>query len=59
MLAGASLSIYLTHWQVYPHLEMDHPFLATALSLLVGIGYAWLTRPLSRLLSRLSRPGSP
>jgi hypothetical protein len=57
VLAGASLSIYLTHWQVYPHLEWDHPFLATVLSLVVGVGYAWLTRPLSRLLGRLTRTG--
>lgn len=55
VLAGASLSIYLTHWQVYPHLEWDHPFLATVLSLAVGVAYAWLTRPLSRLVGRLTR----
>ena len=29
VLAGASLFVYLTHWQVYPHLEDDHPLLAT------------------------------
>jgi acyl-CoA synthetase (AMP-forming)/AMP-acid ligase II len=39
-LAGASLWIYLLHWQVYPHLEHDHPALATVLSLLVGV-LAW------------------
>ncbi len=35
-LAGSSLFVYLTHWQVYPHLEVDHPLLATLGSLLVG-----------------------
>lgn len=39
-LAGASLWIYLTHWQVYPHLEVDHPAWATAASLVVGV-LAW------------------
>lgn len=62
-LAAASLWIYLTHWQVYPHLEVDHPLLATLASLLVGVlvhrlvsRAATLTRPLLRgdsaLLSR-------
>ena len=37
VLASASLWIYLTHWQVYPHLEVDHPLLATLASLLVGV----------------------
>ena len=35
LLAGGSLFVYLTHWQVYPHLEDDHPLLAT-LSLVRG-----------------------
>ena len=39
-LAASSLFVYLTHWQVYPHLEMDHPLAATLLSLAVGAG-AW------------------
>ncbi len=39
-VAGASLWIYLTHWQVYPHLEVDHSFWATAASLVVGV-LAW------------------
>ena len=39
-LAASSLFVYLTHWQVYPHLEMDHPLAATLLSLAVGVG-AW------------------
>jgi len=39
MLATASLSIYLTHWQIYPHLEYELPLAATVLSLLVGLAY--------------------
>ncbi|MCM0676180.1 AMP-binding protein [Micromonospora phytophila] len=41
VLAASSLYIYLTHWQVYPHLR-DLPLVALALSLAVGIGYAAL-----------------
>ena len=48
-LASASLWIYLTHWQVYPHLEVDHPFLATLASLLVGVLAHRLVVRLSRL----------
>ncbi len=36
-LAGASLYIYLCHWQVYPHLEDDYPLAAVALSLAAGL----------------------
>ena len=36
-LAASSLFVYLTHWQVYPHLEMDHPMLATLASVAVGV----------------------
>ncbi len=35
-VAGSSLFVYLTHWQVYPHLEVDHPVLATLASFAVG-----------------------
>jgi hypothetical protein len=49
-LAGASLFVYLTHWQVYPHLEVDHPLLATLASFAVGIGYWWVCRPALRRL---------
>jgi hypothetical protein len=48
VLAGASLFVYLTHWQVYPHLEMDHPMLALLSSLAVGVAYWWATRPALR-----------
>ena len=38
VVAGASLWVYLTHWQVYPGLEAaGHPFLAIAASLAVGV----------------------
>ena len=50
VLASASLFVYLTHWQVYPWLEMDHPLLATLSSLAVGIAYWWLMRPALRRL---------
>jgi hypothetical protein len=38
-LAAASLAIYLTHWQIYPHLEDRFPLAATASSLAVGLFY--------------------
>jgi acyl-CoA synthetase (AMP-forming)/AMP-acid ligase II len=45
-LASASLFIYLTHWQVYPHLEDQHPTLGLLASLVVGYaawcGWEWL-----------------
>ena len=55
VLAAASLFVYLTHWLVYPHLEMDHPLLATLASFAVGIGYWWLSRPALRRLGRALR----
>jgi acyl-CoA synthetase (AMP-forming)/AMP-acid ligase II len=48
VVASASLFIYLTHWQVYPHLEDDFPLLATIASVLVGIAYYRVIRPLLR-----------
>ncbi|NUS49933.1 MAG: AMP-dependent synthetase, partial [Nocardioidaceae bacterium] len=41
VVAAASLWVYLTHWQVYPYLEDDHPLLATLSSFAVGIGCWW------------------
>jgi hypothetical protein len=59
VVASSSLYIYLTHWQVYPYLEVDHPFLAVVCSLAVGIGYWRLWRPVARELGRLLRgPGA-
>nr|MDQ3344632.1 AMP-dependent synthetase [Actinomycetota bacterium] len=37
VLASASLFIYLTHWQVYPHLEFVWPLGALLASLTVGV----------------------
>ncbi|WP_411720250.1 AMP-binding protein [Mycetocola sp.] len=39
-LAGASMFIYLTHWQVYPPFEQSAPWAGTLLSLAVGV-IAW------------------
>ena len=57
-LAAASLYIYLTHWQVYPHLENSYPLLAVLVSLAVGIGY-WLliTRATGYVLTRVRPVG--
>ncbi len=56
VLASASLYIYLVHWQVYPWLEDDLPWLATVLSLLAGV-VLWqvverVTPPVVRLAKR-------
>jgi len=58
VLASSSLYIYLTHWQVYPHLENRYPLLAVMASLAVGIAY-WLlvTRATGYSLARI-RPGA-
>ncbi|MEV0221739.1 AMP-binding protein [Streptomyces sp. NPDC050704] len=40
VLAGGSLYIYLTHFQVYPHFRDDFPLLALFASLAVGLAYA-------------------
>ena len=53
VLAGASLFIYLTHWQVYPPLEdAGHQWLALAASLAVGIAYGRVVRPLHKAVGR-------
>jgi len=52
VLAAASLYIYLTHWQVYPHLEMKVPLLAMLSSLAVGIGYRHLSEMLRAQVRR-------
>ncbi len=52
-LAGASLFIYLTHWQIYPPLEdRGHQWLALAASIAVGIVYGRLVRPLHQAVGR-------
>jgi acyl carrier protein len=53
VLAGASLFIYLTHWQVYPPLEdAGHQWLALVASLTVGIAYARVVRPVHQAVGR-------
>ena len=43
-VAGASLYVYLVHWQVFPHLEASSPLLALAASLAAGLAYQRLWR---------------
>jgi len=57
VVASGSLYIYLTHWQVYPYLEMDHPLLAVLSSLAVGLTYWRVTRRGIRGLGSVLRPG--
>jgi hypothetical protein len=54
-LAAASLAIYLTHWQVYPHLEDRYPLLATLSSLVVGLTYHRLCGLAGRVVTSLRR----
>lgn len=65
VLASASLYIYLTHFQVYLPLRDDHPWLALALSILVGVLYWQAVTVVLRLRRRLrfrlpgtAQPGS-
>ncbi len=55
ILAAASLSIYLTHWQIYPHLEMEYPVLATLSSLAVGLAYHRVSAPFVDAIERAVR----
>ncbi|MCW2830240.1 MAG: AMP-dependent synthetase [Aeromicrobium sp.] len=41
-LAAASLYIYLTQWQIYPHLEDRIPVLAVLTSIAGGLAYRWV-----------------
>jgi acyl-CoA synthetase (AMP-forming)/AMP-acid ligase II len=56
VVASSSLFVYLTHWQVYPHLEDHVPVLATLLSFAAGIAYWWVSRPALAALGRAVRP---
>lgn len=49
LLAGASLYIYLVHWQVFPHLDQISSLLATVASLAAGIAFTALVRVTRRL----------
>ncbi|MFI0989055.1 AMP-binding protein [Streptomyces exfoliatus] len=51
LLAGSSLAIYLTHWQVFPLFDGVSEPLALVVSLLFGIGYA---SGVNRLVQRVS-----
>ncbi|MGP3982331.1 AMP-binding protein [Streptomyces sp. KR80] len=55
VLAGSSLYIYLTHWQVFPYLKDHSPLLALVVSLLFGAAYAAVARLLMRRLPSLLR----
>lgn len=68
VLAASSLFVYLTHWQVYPYLEVDHPFWATVASFAVGAlvwrGYGILSATAAtgwrrRAWSATTEAGSP
>ena len=50
VLAGASLYIYLTHWQVFPHLDQVSAVLALLASLVTGIAVGELIRRAPRRL---------
>lgn len=51
-LAGGSLYIYLTHWQVYPRLVDVHPVLAVVASLSAGVALWWCAGLVSGLGAR-------
>ncbi|HXH80540.1 AMP-binding protein [Nocardioides sp.] len=61
LLAGASLWIYLTHWQVYPGLEAaGHPVAAVLASLAVGLvahrAHGWILTRFRRRTVSTSAP---
>ncbi len=54
-LAGASLYVYLVHWQVYPWLEDELPWLATLLSLVAGVAAWQVAERVTPVVVRLGR----
>lgn len=56
VLAGSSMLVYLTHWQVYPPFEQSSPLLGLVLSFVVGFAawkiYGAATHALSRVRLR-------
>lgn len=62
VLAASSLWVYLTQWQVYPHLEDRYPLAALLASLAVGIVVwqvaGWLGRAMTRAGEHLTAYGS-
>ncbi|MGW0312442.1 AMP-binding protein [Streptomyces flavidovirens] len=59
VLAGSSLYIYVTHWQVFPRLEDQFALVATLASLVVGIAYAALATRVMRWRPSLRGRRSP
>lgn len=61
-VAASSLFVYLTQWQVYPYLEVNHPLLATLATFAVGIAvwraYAVLADQARRMGRRGRLPGT-
>jgi hypothetical protein len=54
VLAGSSLYVYVTHWQVLPHLT-DHPRLAVLASVCVGFAYWKLVGRVERTVGAAAR----
>lgn len=52
LLAGASMYVYLTHWQVYPLFGGRFPVLALAASLAAGVAFGALATGATRRLLR-------
>ncbi len=55
VLASTSLFVYVSHWQVYPHLEHRWPLGAVLASFAVGLAYARAYRGLAAGLSSWAR----
>jgi acyl carrier protein len=51
VLASSSLYIYLTHWQIFPHLEEISPPLAVLASVVVGVVYWQIVRAAQQSLA--------
>lgn len=56
VLASASLYIYLTHWQIYPHLENRLPIAAVLASIVGGIVYQRICDSARSRLSGVKQP---
>jgi acyl-CoA synthetase (AMP-forming)/AMP-acid ligase II len=52
LVAGASLFVYLTHWQVYPLVRGTDPWLAVVVSLAVGVLYAEVAGRVTAVVER-------
>ena len=56
-VASVSLYVYVTHWQVYPHLEDRWPLAAVLASFVVGAAYWWLCSRIAPAAFRALRGG--